>query len=139
MTTTETRRNHGRGAARAPSLLWILFIVQLLCAVFFAADAVADFFGLEAETGLKDSDTFEYIVAAALFLGVLATGWLIREVTRRNALLTDQVRVASGEFSALLEEQFASWNLTAAERDVALLTIKGLSVAEIAGNRRKAP
>ena len=35
----------------------------------------------------------------------------------------------------LLEERFADWGLTPAERDVALFAIKGMSTAEIAGLR----
>ena len=46
--------------------------------------------------------------------------------------------MASGEFAALLEEHFETWGLTPAERDVAILTIKGLSVAEIAAARGSA-
>jgi DNA-binding CsgD family transcriptional regulator len=34
-----------------------------------------------------------------------------------------------------MEESFARWGLTPSERDVALLSIKGLSVAEIAAMR----
>jgi len=35
----------------------------------------------------------------------------------------------------LLEDRFAGWELTAAERDVALFSIKGMSTAEIAALR----
>lgn len=39
---------------------------------------------------------------------------------------------ASGAFIDLLNARFAEWGLTAAERDVALFAIKGLTVTEIA-------
>ena len=45
------------------------------------------------------------------------------------------LRVASGSFAEVLETAFAGWSLTPAERDVALLVIKGFSIAEIAGLR----
>ena len=38
----------------------------------------------------------------------------------------------------MLEDRFAIWGLTASERDVAILSIKGLSVAEIAEARGSA-
>ena len=40
--------------------------------------------------------------------------------------------VASGAFGDMLQTQFADWGLTEAERSVALLGIKGYSIAEIA-------
>jgi DNA-binding CsgD family transcriptional regulator len=44
----------------------------------------------------------------------------------------ERLRRASGAFADLLEERFTEWSLTAAERDVALFAIKGLSTADIA-------
>ena len=43
----------------------------------------------------------------------------------------ERLRRASGAFLDLLEERFAEWVLTPAERDVALFAIKGMSTAEI--------
>ena len=123
--------------ARVP-VLWALFALQVFCAVFFVLDAVLDFLGLEGGTGVRALDTFEYFIAAALLVGVLITGRELSRVIRRNIRLTDQVRAASGEFSKLLDERFVDWGLTASERDVAILSIKGLSVAEIASARGSA-
>ena len=123
--------------ARVP-VLWALFALQLFCAVFFVLDAALDFFGIEGGTGVRALDTFEYFIAAALLIGVIVTGREISRMMRRNTRLSDQVRAASGEFSKLMEDRFADWGLTASERDVAILSIKGLSVAEIAQARGSA-
>ena len=123
--------------ARVP-VLWALFALQLFCAVFFVLDAALDFFGIEGGTGVRALDTFEYFIAAALLIGVIVTGREISRMMRRNTRLFDQVRAASGEFSKLMEDRFADWGLTASERDVAILSIKGLSVAEIAQARGSA-
>ena len=45
------------------------------------------------------------------------------------------MRAASGAFYQLMEDRF-DWSLTPSERDVALLAIKGLSIAEIAEARQ---
>ncbi|MEY8100064.1 helix-turn-helix transcriptional regulator, partial [Falsihalocynthiibacter sp. S25ZX9] len=45
------------------------------------------------------------------------------------------LRAAQGEFFAMVNLQFDRWGLSKAERDIALLTTKGLSVAEIADLR----
>jgi DNA-binding NarL/FixJ family response regulator len=40
-----------------------------------------------------------------------------------------------GEFSKIIQYQFEQWKLTKSEKEVALLLLKGLSLAEIAGVR----
>lgn len=141
MTTTDPDIDEGAGGptARTPTQwLWALFAVQVFCTAFFVLDAIVDIFRLEGTGWFADHDVFEYVIAGALLLGVFGTWRHIRAMTARNARLNDQVRVASGEFAALLEEHFARWGLTPSERDVAVLTIKGLSVAEIAEARGSA-
>ena len=119
-------------------LLWALFAVQAVCAIFFALDSALDVLAVEDEGTWMDADWIEYIITAALFLGVVMTGLTILRVLRENRRLEDQVRAASGEFAKLLEDRFTQWGLTASERDVALFSIKGLSVAEIAAARGSA-
>ena len=63
------------------------------------------------------------------------TGLEISRLMRRNRALSYQVRAASGEFSKLVQDRFDEWELTASERDVAMFSIKGLSIAEIAAAR----
>ena len=123
--------------ARVP-VLWVLFALQLFCAVFFVLDAILDFIGIEGGTGIRALDTFEYFIAGALLVGVLITGREISRMMRVNNQLSDQVRAASGEFTKLIDDKFANWGLTVSERDVAILSIKGLSVAEIAEARGSA-
>ena len=73
--------------------------------------------------------------ALGLLLGV-GFGWIVlRRTMARNVAVEDQLRLASGAFMDVLEERFARWALTPAERDVALFAIKGMSTQEIAGLR----
>lgn len=115
--------------------LWWLFCLQALCAIFFLFDAIVDFFGLIALPALRKTDSFEYVMASALILSLVFTGILLRLVALRQQRMADQLKVASGAFAELLEEHFTQWNLTKSERDVALLAIKGFSIAEMAGVR----
>ena len=113
------------------TLLAALFALQGFCALFFVGDAVTDLLGWEEATGLRDTDTFEYVVAVALLLSLGFTGMEWRRMMRRNRRMQDQLKAASGAFSDLLEEQFEQWRLTESERDVALMAIKGLSISDM--------
>jgi len=77
----------------------------------------------------------ELLAVIALLIG---TAFGVRElgrVMRRSDRVESRLRAASGAFIALMQETFDDWALTPSERDVALLSIKGLSVAEIAALR----
>ena len=139
MTTTTTTDGGLPRRGRVISL-GALFALQVFCAIYFAADAFIDIFigDTDAVPGGHFGEpfhAFEYLISGALFIGVAMTGLEIRRLLRRNARLTEQMRAASGEFAALLEEQFDAWGLTASEREVAVMALKGLSVAEIAEAR----
>ncbi|MGR3492759.1 MAG: helix-turn-helix transcriptional regulator, partial [Shimia sp.] len=46
--------------------------------------------------------------------------------------MEEQLQIASGALSQLIDKRFDEWDLTPAERDVALFAIKGLTLQEIA-------
>ncbi len=116
--------------------LWALFALQLVCASFLLIEAFADLAGFEQPVNTADNDTFEYIIVFALLFSLIFTGLELTKIFRRQAKMEGQLKVASGAFSELLEEHFEEWGLTPSEKDVALLAIKGLSIAEIAGLRQ---
>jgi len=112
--------------------LWTLLVLQALCALFFLTDVVLDLSGYEDALGGVEHHSFELIVVLALGLGVVLTSIEIGKILRRHKRIAEQLRAASGAFWELMEEHFESWSLTPSERDVAVLAIKGLSIAEIA-------
>ncbi|WP_299152038.1 hypothetical protein [uncultured Tateyamaria sp.] len=118
--------------------LWILFCVQALCCGYFLIDIFFDFFLRQYTNTLADSDIVEAIVTLALFLGLAFSGAELRRLMRRQDKITDQLKVASGAFSDLLDVRFSEWQLTEAERAVAVLAIKGYSVADMAQLRNTA-
>ncbi len=116
--------------------LWGLFALQAVCAAFLLGDAIADITGFDHSIGARDSDILEYAIVLALILGTVFIGLEIRRLMDRNRRMEDQLKAASGAFSALLDDHFEKWALTPSERDVALLAIKGLSNGEIAELRQ---
>jgi DNA-binding CsgD family transcriptional regulator len=123
-----------RGKMRKSHVLWIwvLLGLQVAMASVFAFDVAADWFGVDETPDLQRLYHFEFVVAPALIAGLIATGLFLRNLTRQQEALRRQLGIASGAFSKLIEAQFDQWKLSASERDVALLAIKGLSVSEMA-------
>ncbi|MEQ3707850.1 MAG: helix-turn-helix transcriptional regulator [Tateyamaria sp.] len=114
------------------TILWTLFTIQGVCCAYFVTDVALDLFLPNHNSTLAESDVVEAIITLALFLGLAFTASELRHVLRRQDQITDQLKVASGAFADLLEVRFGEWNLTEAERAVAVLAIKGYSVAEMA-------
>lgn len=119
-------------------ILWGLFSVQALCCAYFLYDITLDWIRPTAFNPLTDSDTIETIVTIVLFLGLAFTATELRRALGHQARMSEQLQIASGAFQAVIEAKFEEWALTAAERDVALLAIKGYAIAEIAELRQTA-
>jgi len=126
-----------RSAHRSRTLaLFGLLGFQSLCAVYFLVDVVADIFGWEHFPHEAGHDYIEGAVVAALVFGIAFTALEIRNVLQRHQSMEATLKAASGAFHQLMEDRFEDWSLTPSERDVALLAIKGLAIAEIAGARQ---
>lgn len=115
--------------------LLVLMGMQAFCTVFFIGDSLHDFFFERGTDRQEKLDWLEYLVTATLFISFAFTAMELKKVIIRNHRLTQQIQIASGAFAEILSAQFESWGLTNAERDVALMTIKGYSIAEIAALR----
>ena len=112
-----------------------LVVLQAVCAAFFIADVLGDL-GWPGRWSLIDAHTaVEAAVALALVAGVGFGAMEVRRVIERQQQAEEALLAASGALGALMETHFARWGLTPAERDVALMALKGLSNAEIAAVR----
>lgn len=113
-----------------------LFVVQALCAFFFVSDILSSLLGLRSTPlAWELRELLEIGAALGLVLGLILGALVLQRSFRDRKAAEERLRRASAAFKDLLEEQFAAWALTPAERDVALFAIKGLSTAEIAGLR----
>lgn len=117
-----------------PIFLWGLFALQVACTAFFLGDAFQDVFGAP-ETGGDTGHVLEVGVSICLLLGTIFTGWELREQYRRETKMRQQISVATGALTDILQNQFDAWALTEAEQAVAFLGIKGYSISEIANLR----
>ncbi len=109
-----------------------LIALQLFSALYFLSDFVTDVF--------VASDSAAHVLLEGLAVLCLLIGiyFSMRERQRllsRNRKMETQLQIASGAFQELLENFFDQWKLTPSEREIALLTIKGFSNAEIADLR----
>ena len=116
---------------------WVIIailVVQALCAVFFLSSIVLTVIGLPP-ISWSAHEALELGAALGLVLGSALGAVALRRGQVRTARIETQLRAASGAFMELLEDRFAEWGLTPAERDVALFAVKGLSVQDIAAMR----
>ena len=116
-------------------LLFALMVLQLLCGLFFLWDGTVDLVLGPGYRGWAEPQNFEFIVALALLASLAFTALRLRHVLQKQKIMKDQIMAASGAFHQLLSEHFDQWRLSPAECDVAILAIKGLSIAEISAIR----
>ena len=118
-----------------PRLITAMIAAQSICAIVFLADVVTDVVeGAGAVWGLVP----EGLASLALFAGIGFEVLVLLRLLQRKASLERSVGLASSALQTVIEGHFDDWKLTASERDVAALMVKGLSIAEIAKVRGSA-
>lgn len=120
--------------ARTPSRrILVILVVQSLLATAFLGDTVIDVLALREE---PTSYTFRELMQIAGWVALIASlilNWhLLRLILAQGHDLQARVDTAAMGFQSLLHSEFAAWDLSPSERDVALLVIKGFSNPEIA-------
>lgn len=134
------------GRDSRPSGLWLvlrrhrtlvaLAAVQGLCATWFLADALMEI----PEIWLNPLHQVPEVLAVVLlWIGTLLSVSKIADLLRHSDAVEARLNIASRAFQDLVEEALLRWGVTDAERDVAILTLKGLSISEIATARGTRP
>lgn len=120
-----------------PWVLVAILVVQAACTVIFLWDLLGGLLGLRASPiSWQARELMEVGAALGLLLGVAMGALVLTRAHRRTERAEAQLRAASGAFMDLMQDRFAEWGLTEAERDVALFAMKGLSIQEIAEVRQ---
>lgn len=110
--------------------------LQLACGAFLLWNILTSVLGLNfAPLSWAVYELVEIGAVVGLVLGMAVSASLLFKALQRQKQVEDNLRIASGAFMEVLEERFQEWELTPAERDVALFAIKGLSISEIASVR----
>lgn len=118
-----------------PYGLIALILFQCLCTGFFVYDVTSDLD--EGMTSLFHMMP-ELAATVGLVMGVVFEVRVLLSMLRRQARMEQSLGVASGALGEVMEGYFRQWGLTPSEQDVATFTIKGCSIAEIAGLRGSA-
>ena len=113
-----------------------LILLQAICALFFIGDVIEDF----REDGHLDNHhlLLESVAAIAPVGGVIFLMIELRGLLSRVSDMQIGLDIAQGHLADIIETFFDEWGLTSAERDVAIMILKGLDNDSIAQVRKTA-
>ncbi len=111
----------------------LIVVIQTICSLFFVSDILMTVLGLRVSPiSWQAREILELGASIGLVLGMIL-GWVaLARSLIKSRKMEQKLRVASGAFMELMQDHFKTWGLTPAEADVALFSIKGLSLSEIA-------
>jgi len=119
-------------------LLAAIVFLQVTFSLFYIVDMAMELFGIR-----KVAVSWEYreIVQIVTIFGMLLGAFLgivvLKGIGKNMREVDNRMLAASGEFHELMARRFEEWGLSPSEKDVALLTLKGLSNSQIAEVRGK--
>ncbi|WP_323769064.1 helix-turn-helix transcriptional regulator [Antarctobacter sp.] len=123
---------------KTPLPLVFLIAAQSACAAFFLLDVLSDGIDLGWPPFTHWHFMVESIAALGLIAAVVFESRVLMTLLRREAHLKQQLGLAAGAFHEIVAQHFETWHLTPSEQDVAMLTLKGLAIPEIAQLRGNA-
>lgn len=111
--------------------------IEAIAALYFVIDGIDDMLA-RLHSNVDFELVMECLVALALLVAVVGSARQLRRSIAISRMQDAALQIARGSMSALLEERFANWGLSRAEAEVALFTLKGCSIGEIARLRNSA-
>lgn len=111
--------------------------IQVFCGTAFTVDILyeshIEFFN-HAPLSLVEAVHLgvETLAVVLLFYGFYASQRQLRRLCTKGEEKARLLASLRGHFDEIIDERFSGWGLSAAERDIALLSLRGLGIAEIA-------
>lgn len=136
---THTARNGILGQNR--SVMRQILLIQFVCALVFGIDVSVelhrDLLGSQKLTVWQTAHlVIETLAVGALLMGFLLSGREMRRLRQEADRQGDTLAILRGHFDDILVMRFAVWGLSKAESDIALLSLRGLKISEIATLRK---
>jgi len=111
----------------------VIVLIQFLCALFFVSDILLTALNIRATPiPWHIRELLEIGASVGLILGVVVGGIILSNTLNKSRKSEEKLRLVSAAFMDVVAEKFVEWRLTAAEKDVALFLLKGMSTHEIA-------
>jgi DNA-binding CsgD family transcriptional regulator len=118
---------------KSRAILYAVLAIQAIPAFFFISEILISVLGIPvAPINWQLRELVEVGAALGLVTGVVLGAILLRRATERTLAAEEALRLARSAFRDVLDERFREWDLTPAERDVALFAIKGFTTQDMA-------
>jgi DNA-binding CsgD family transcriptional regulator len=119
--------------SRALALVTAQLAIQLVCLVFILSDMLSSLIGFRSPAiSWEVREYLEIGAAVGLTGGIVLGAMALRRALKARHVAEQRLHQAQAAFQDLLDERFAQWNLTPAERDVARFIIQGQSTGDVA-------
>ena len=116
---------------KLPLIGLLVYCISLLA---FTVDFLSEVTGWKFLSALPWilHEIFTLMTLVGLFVGMYFIARSYRLAARNTRYLAKQLDAAKGAFQSGIDGYFEQWGLSEAEKDIALLTIKGMTISEIA-------
>ena len=113
-------------------------IVYCVSLIAFMVDFLSEVTGWKLLSALPWilHEIFTLMTLAGFCVGMYFIARSYRLAANNNRYLAKQLDAAKGAFQSGIDGYFEQWGLSEAEKDIALLTIKGMTISEIAEIRK---
>lgn len=128
--------------AKTGRIILMLNVIQALSVFGFTADLWLEFPDPGRWRSIDRHDVAhlasEAIMIVLTLVGFALARFAMRVLNTDRTALDTKLTSLKGEFDSILQTHFERWNLTPAQKDVALLTLRGLRLSDIAHHRGSA-
>lgn len=138
MVSVVTTSTAGRSLLRGlwPSIR-LVALIQFVCALVFGVDIAVELHNDLLDDLKLTRWQLAHLATETIAVGLLLVGFVLSQrefnrLSRSEAKQSDTLALLRGHFDDILVERFKAWGLSRAESDIALLSLRGLKISEIA-------